>query len=527
MPLKYRPLVLAVLDGWGIAPKNRGNAIMLAKTPTWDKLLMTYPSVTLQASGESVGLPWGEMGNSEVGHTNIGAGKIIYRDLPRINRAILDGSFFEKPAFKDAAAHVRGTKGSLHIVGLVSSGGIHSFNEHSYALIELAAKEGVREVFLHVILDGRDTPHNSGETFVAKLEAKLKETKVGQIASIAGRFWAMDRDNHWDRIQKAYRAMAEGVADETYSNALAAIRASYARGVYDEEFVPTVITTADGKPRGTVKDGDSVIYFNFRSDRARELTKAFVLPGFTKFERPQLKNLDFVTMTEYEQNLPVTVAFPPEMVSVPFAKVMSDIGEPQLHAAETEKYAHVTFFFNGGREEPYTGEARILVPSPSVSSYDQKPDMSAREVTDRVVKEIAAGTYGFVVLNYANADMVGHTGNIMATTKAVETIDAQLERLASAVLAAGGVLAITADHGNAEEKLNLTTGFINKEHTSNPVPFVLVGKDWEGHGRETPDLSTVTPSGMLADIAPTLLDLEGLPVPPEMTGRSFLRLLSL
>ena len=349
MPLKYRPLVLIVLDGWGVAPKNRGNAIMLAKTPTWDSLLTAYPSVTIQASGESVGLPWGEMGNSEVGHTNIGAGKIIYRDLPRINRAILDGSFFERQAFKDAAAHVRGTKGSLHLVGLMSSGGIHSFNEHSYALIELAAKEEVSDVFLHVILDGRDTPHNSGEAFVAKLEAKLKNAGVGQIATVAGRFWAMDRDSHWDRIRKMYRAMTEGTSDESYQDALGAIRASYARGVYDEELVPTVITTADGKPRGTVKDGDSVIYFNFRSDRARELTKAFVLPGFSKFERPQIKDLDFVTMTEYEQNLPVTIAFPPEIVSVPLAKVLSDVGELQLHAAETEKYAHVTFFFNGGK----------------------------------------------------------------------------------------------------------------------------------------------------------------------------------
>ena len=525
MPLKYRPLVLLVLDGWGVAPKNRGNAIMLAKTPTWDSLLTNYPCVTLQASGESVGLPWGEMGNSEVGHMNIGAGKIIYRDLTRINRAILDGSFFEKQAFKEASAHLRGTKGRLHLVGLMSSGGIHSFNEHSYALIELAAKEGIRDVFLHVILDGRDTPHNSGETFVAKLEAKMKNMKVGQIATIAGRFWAMDRDNHWDRIQKAYRAIAEGVSDETYQDPLGAIRASYARGVYDEELVPTVITNAGGTPRGTVKDGDSIIYFNFRSDRARELTKAFVLPGFSKFERPQIANLFFVTMTEYEQNLPVTVAFPPEIVSVPLAKVFSDVGEQQLHAAETEKYAHVTFFFNGGKEEPFAGETRILVPSPSVSSYDQKPDMSVREITDRVVKEIAAGTYGFIVLNFANADMVGHTGNIVATIKAIETIDTQLERIVSATLAAGGVVAVTADHGNAEEKLHLTTGFINKEHTSNPVPFLLVAKDREGRGRESSDLSSLTPSGMLSDIAPTLLELEGLPIPPEMTGRSFLKLL--
>lgn len=525
MPLSHRPLVLIVLDGWGVAPKNRGNAIMLAKTPAWDRMLRTYPSVTLQASGESVGLPWGEMGNSEVGHMNIGAGKIIFRSLPRINRAIIDGSFFSRPAFLEAIAHAKKTGGSLHFVGLLSSGGIHSFNEHLYALLELAAKEGIKDLLLHVILDGRDTPHNSGEAFVAKLEEKCKELSVGKIATIAGRFWAMDRDNRWDRIEKAYRAMAAGISDETYTDALLAVRTSYGRGVYDEEFVPTVLTTSGGKPRGTVKDGDSVIFFNFRADRARELTKAFVLPGFEKFPREYRKDLTFVTMTEYEQNLPVIVAFAPEVVSTPFAKVLSDLGEKQLHVAETEKYAHVTFFFNGGREDAFPGETRVLVPSPSVSSYDQKPDMSAREVTERTVGELAKGDYSFVIVNYANPDMVGHTGNIPATIKAIETIDVQLERLTSTVLNIGGVAAITADHGNAEEKLNLTTGFINKEHTANPVPFVLVGREWEGRGRTSPDLSSVTPSGLLADIAPTLLDLEGLPKPPEMTGRSFLKLL--
>ncbi|MFH0828643.1 MAG: 2,3-bisphosphoglycerate-independent phosphoglycerate mutase [Candidatus Kerfeldbacteria bacterium] len=525
MPTNYRPLVLVVLDGWGVAPKNRGNAIMLAKTPTWDRLLQTYPSVTLQASGESVGLPWGEMGNSEVGHMNIGAGKIIFRDLPRVNHAIIDGTFFDRPAFIQATDHVRKTKGNLHIVGLMSTGGIHSFNEHSYALLEFAAKEKIKNVFMHVILDGRDTPHNSGEAFVSKLEGKLKEMKFGRIATIAGRFWAMDRDNHWDRIQKAYRAMAEGAADETFTDPIVAVRTSYSRGIYDEEFVPTVITNTDGSPRGVVQEGDSVIFFNFRSDRAREMTKAFVLPGFNKFDRVYLKDLTFVAMTEYEQNLPVLVAFPPEVVLTPFAKVISDIGEKQLHVAETEKYAHVTFFFNGGREEPFPGESRLLVPSPSVSSYDQKPDMSARDVTERTIKELGSGLYGFVIVNYANADMVGHTGNIPATTKGIETIDDQIDRLSSAVLNLGGVMVITADHGNAEEKLNLTTGFINKEHTANAVPFVLIGKQWEGRGRKSADLSTVTPSGMLADVAPTLLELEGLPKPPEMTGRSFLKLL--
>ncbi|MBI4426627.1 MAG: 2,3-bisphosphoglycerate-independent phosphoglycerate mutase [Candidatus Kerfeldbacteria bacterium] len=525
MPLKRRPLVLLILDGWGVAPKNRGNAIMLAETPAWDRFVTTYPSLTLQASGESVGLPWGEMGNSEVGHMNIGAGKILYRDLPRINRAILDGSFYERPAFDEAIKHVKQTKGQLHLVGLLSSGGIHSFNEHAYALLELAGREKMANVFIHVMLDGRDTPHNSGETFITKLEAKLKELKLGAIATIAGRFWAMDRDNRWDRIQKAYRAMTAGTAEETFTDPLVAVRASYGRGIYDEEFVPTVITSSNGQPRGTIRAGDSVIFFNFRADRARELTKAFVLPGFMKFERSYLRDIIFVTMTEYEQNLPVLVAFPPEIVTTPLAKVISDLGEKQLHLAETEKYAHVTFFLNGGREEPFPGESRSLVPSPSVSTYDQKPEMSAREITDRAIKEINSASYGFVVINYANADMVGHTGNIPATVKAIESIDAELDRLAAAVVGVNGILVITADHGNAEEKLNLTTGFINKEHTANPVPFVLIGSDWQGHGRASPDLSTVTPSGILADVAPTLLDLESLLQPPEMTGRSLRSLL--
>lgn len=525
MPIPIRPLVLTVIDGWGVAPKNRGNSIMLAKTPYWDELLSRYSSLTLQASGESVGLPWGEMGNSEVGHMNIGAGKILYRDLPRVNRAILDGSFADRPAFREAFQHVRETKGALHVIGLVSSGGIHSFNEHAYALLELAQRERLSTVYVHAILDGRDTPHNSGENFIAKLEAKMKAMGVGQIATLAGRFWSMDRDNRWDRIEKAYRAMVDGQSEQTFSDPIAAVRASYSRGVYDEEFIPAVITDANGQPRGPIRDGDSVIFFNFRSDRARQLTKAFVLPGFMKFERAYLRNLTFVTMTEYEQNMPVQVAFPPDVVRTPLSKVFSDLGEKQLHIAETEKYAHVTFFFNGGTETPFPGEDRSLVPSPSVSSYDQKPDMSCREVTDRVIKAIGTGEYGFIVINYANPDMVGHTGNISATVKAIEAIDSQLERLATAVLGVEGVLLITSDHGNAEEKINLTTGFINKEHTSNPVPLVVVGKQWAGRGRSSADLSTVTPSGMLADIAPTILEIEGLVPPPDMTGRSVLKLL--
>ncbi len=449
---RVRPLVLLILDGWGVAPPSRSNPFGIAKTPTYDDLVSHYPAMTLQASGESVGLPWGEMGNSEVGHVNLGSGKIVYQNLPRINRAIADGTFFTNPAFQSAVAHVKEKKSRLHLMGLVSSGGVHSFNEHLYALLELAKREGLAEVYVHAFLDGRDTPPKSAINFIAKLLEHIQEVGVGKIATLSGRFYAMDRDNRWEREQKAYDAMVQGKADVTGTDPLVLIQQSYDRNVYDEELVPTVINGADGKPVATVQDGDAVITFNFRPDRMRQITKAFVLPGFEKFDRgPYMKDLTFVTMTEYDKDLPVTVAFPPEDIAWPVARVVSEAGLTQLHIAETEKYAHVTYFFNGGHEQAYTGEDHVLIPSPHVSSYDQKPAMADREITDRLVKELDKGSYDFYVANFANADMVAHTGNFQATIEALQTIDDCLRQIVDAVLGANGVLYITPAHlGNVK-----------------------------------------------------------------------------
>jgi 2,3-bisphosphoglycerate-independent phosphoglycerate mutase len=521
----YRPVVLTIIDGWGIAPPSRGNAISLAKTPVYDKLLEDYPVLLLQASGESVGSSWGELGNSEVGHLNIGAGRIVYQDLPRITKAIADGTFFDNPVLQRAVAEAKKNGSRFHIMGLMSSGGIHSFNEHAYALLELAQKAGLTKVFIHAFLDGRDTPHNSAERFIAKLQAKLDQLKVGKIATLAGRFWAMDRDNHWDRIEKAYRAIVEGKADKTSTDPMSALRESYAQSVFDEEFLPTVITNQDGTPLATVDDHDVVVFFNFRSDRARQLTKAFALPGFEKFPRTYLNDLTFITMTEYEKDLPVDIAFPPEHVDMPLSRVLSDHGLHQLHIAETEKYAHVTFFFNGGKEEAYPNEDRALIPSPSVATYDQKPAMSAREITDRVCAELKTAKYDFIVINYANADMVGHTGKLQPTIEAVEVLDECLAKLLDVVREVNGVMLLTADHGNAEDKINLQSGFIQKEHSTNPVPCLLIGDAFrkvQSDVNPRHDVSMETPRGLLSDVAPTVLELLGVSQPSDMTGKSLL-----
>lgn len=519
--LAHTPIVLAILDGFGIAPPSRGNAIDLARTPNLDRFISSYPAYTLQAAGESVGLPWGEMGNSEVGHLSMGSGKILYQDLPRITRAISNGAFFQNPAFAQAVEVVKARHARLHLIGVLSTGGVHGIMDHLLALVEYARTSGLTDVFIHGILDGRDTPSQSGKVFVEKLLTRLQELGVGRIVTLSGRFWAMDRDNRWDRIARAYRAIVEGKSDHTAPDPIAAIEASYAAQVFDEEFVPTVLTDAQGKPLATVGYHDAVIFTNFRPDRARQLTKAFVLPGFEKFPRGEyLKDLTFVTMTQYEEKLPVTVAFPPEKVETPLAKILADHGLKQLHIAETEKYAHVTFFFNGGEEKAFPGEDHVLIPSPAVVSYDQKPSMSAREITQRVVTELAAGTYQFYVINFANADMVAHTGNLPATVAAIETLDTFLGEIATAVLDVGGVLLITADHGNAEGLLDLQTGRIDKEHSATPVPFIVVGREWEGKGMGGPrDLSGFTPLGVLADVAPTILRLFGLPIPRDFTGR--------
>jgi 2,3-bisphosphoglycerate-independent phosphoglycerate mutase len=519
---------MLILDGWGVAPPSRSNPFSIAKLPNYEDLVLHYPALTLQASGESVGLPWGEMGNSEVGHVNLGSGKIVYQSLPRINRAIADGSFFANPAFLAAIENAKKRKTRLHLMGLVSSGGVHSFNEHAYALVELAKQQGLKELYVHAILDGRDTPPKSAENFVGKLVAHMHEVGLGKIATLSGRYYAMDRDNRWDREEKAFRAMVMGQAEKSGTDPITLIQQSYASGVYDEEFLPTVITQADGSPVATIQDGDSVIAFNFRPDRMRQITKAFVLPGFEKFKRGEyFKNLFYVTMTEYDRDLPVTVAYPPEEITYPVARVVSEAGLKQIHIAETEKYAHVTYFYNGGHEQAYLNEDHILIPSPHVSSYDRKPAMAVREITERIVKEVSKGAYDFYVVNFANADMVAHTGNMQATIESLEIIDECLKQITDAVLSVNGQLFITADHGNAEELVNLQTGSIDKEHSTNPVPFLAVANYLKDNSPYilpggVASLNVAQPVGILADVAVTVLETIGLPVPEEMTGRNLL-----
>jgi len=523
--IKFRPVVLVILDGWGVAPPSQGNAVTLAKTPIFNNLLTHYPSMTLQASGEAVGLPWGEMGNSEVGHLNLGAGKIVWQNLPKITRSIADGSFFKNQIFLKAIEHVKRNKSKLHFVGLVSNGMVHSSINHLFALLEMAKQNNVKDVFIHAILDGRDTPFNSGEVFIKELENKIQQFNIGKIATLSGRYWAMDRDNHWERTEKVYKAMTEGKAEQYAQKPLKVITDSYSKRVYDEEFIPTVITDENNKPLGIVSDNDAVIFFNFRPDRARQLTKAFVLPDFNGFTRSRkLENLFFVTMTEYEVGLPVYIAFPPEKIENPLAKILSDFGLKQFHIAETEKYAHVTFFFNGGREQPFEGEERLLIPSPRVSSYDQKPEMSAPEVAAKTIEAINSGKYDFIIVNFANPDMVGHTGNLEAAKKAVEVVDELLGKILLSVLKINGVAIVTADHGNIEEMINLRTGEIDKEHSTNPVPFIIVGQTFELKNplTEVPDLSIFSPFGVLADVAPTILKIMGLEKPKEMTGTALI-----
>jgi 2,3-bisphosphoglycerate-independent phosphoglycerate mutase len=522
-----QPIVLVILDGFGLTLPYRGNAITQAKTPNFDRFVSSYHAVTLQASGEVVGLPWGEMGNSEVGHLSLGSGQIVYQTLPRIMRAISDGSFFTNEAFLQAIDHAQKHQSTLHLMGLVSTGGVHSAMEHLFGLLELCSTRSFSRVVVHAFLDGRDTPHHSAMKFILELEQKMKTIGVGKIASVCGRFYAMDRDERWDRIARAYAAIAHGVSDQQFASAAQAIEESYGRGVYDEEVVPTVITQ-DGTPVATVGANDAMIFFNFRADRARQLTKAFVLPSFEKFDRGKHPDhVFFVTMRDYEDHLPVSaIAFPPQNIDHPLARLFSDEGYRQLHIAETEKYPHVTFFFNGGQEEAFPGEDRIMVPSPHVASYSEKPEMSARGITDRVIGAIPESKYKFIVINFANADMVGHTGDLAATIQAVEVLDECIGRIVKATLGYDGIVIVTADHGNAEEMMKVRTGEIDKEHSTNPVPCLFVGLRWERTDHESPtnlaDLAQKTPSGILADVAPTILEIAGMEKPDEMVGRSLI-----
>lgn len=522
MPDIKKPTVLIVIDGFGVAPDSDGNAIMKATTPNYDRFVRTYPTMTLRASGEEVGLSWGEMGNSEVGHLAIGAGRVYYQMFPRINHAIEDGGFFTETAFLNAIEHAKKNKSRLHLVGLVSGGGVHSIDAHCHALLQLAKTHGLKEVFVHGILDGRDTVYNVAIDFFTTLQSKISEIGVGKVASLSGRFYAMDRDNRWDRVAKAYEAMVLGKGEQA-TDPLEAIKASYQKEVYDEEFVPTVIVESD-EPVGSIQDNDAVIFFNFRPDRMRQLAKAFVVPEFEGFERKKIENMFSATMSEYEKGLPVEVAFPPETIEKCLGQVISEAGLAQLHIAETEKYAHVTFFLNGTKEEPFSGEERIIIPSPKVASYDQAPEMSAKLIADRVVQEMRDNKYDFIVMNFANPDMVGHTGDFEAAKKAVNTVDTALGKIVDETLARDGKVFITADHGNAEELKNLRTGDINKEHATNPVPFLIISNQLEGQpsiAGEVPegDPSLMPPVGMLADVAPTILSQMGIPQPAEMTGQ--------
>ncbi|HLY31027.1 MAG TPA: 2,3-bisphosphoglycerate-independent phosphoglycerate mutase, partial [Ktedonobacterales bacterium] len=464
-PAIPRPLVLIVMDGYGINPHSDANAIALAHKPHLDAIARQWPHTQLATSGPAVGLPEGQMGNSEVGHLNIGAGKRVLQEFTRVSAAIHDGSFFTNPALLKAVAHVKQNNSALHFCGLIGPGGVHAHQSHLEACLRLAANHEIERVYIHAFTDGRDTSPFGARDYMTELLAKTREiggAHPAKVATITGRYYAMDRDNRWDRIAKAYYAMTRGEG-EPASDPVAAIAASYEQGVTDE-FLAPIVLMEDGHPVARVQAGDSVVYFNFRSDRGRELTKAFVLPEMppqaeTTFPRgPRLADLEFVTMTEYEAGLPVDVAFPADNVTLPLAKILADRGLRQFHTAETEKYAHVTFFFNGGREAPYPGEDRLLVPSPRVATYDLKPEMSAPELTDEAVRRIQSGVYDVVIMNYANADMVGHTGVLEAAIKAVETVDAGVGRVVEATLTQGGAALITADHGNAEQLIEYDTG---------------------------------------------------------------------
>lgn len=532
-----QPVLLVILDGFGVAPPSQGNAVTLAKTPVFNKLTAAFPSFTLQASGEAVGLPWGEMGNSEVGHLNLGAGKIIWQSLPRITRSISDNSFFQNQAFLKTIDHAKKHHSTLHLTGLVSNGAVHSSNNHLYALLELAKQQEFKDICIHAILDGRDTAKDSGLQFIQELQDKIKEIGIGKIASLSGRFFAMDRDNHWERVGQTYAAMTgqevmiednkdnkqKGSAKiHIVSDPITAIQLSYKKQVYDEEFIPVIIGADPKEIQATrVKNNDAIIYFNFRTDRARELTKAFVSPDFKGFKRNKLRSLLFVTMTEYQKGLPVEIAFPPEEIKNPLARIISEQGLKQFHTAETEKYAHVTFFFNGRTDDPFPGEERKLIPSPRVASYADQPEMSAPAVSQAVIGAIESKQYHFVLVNFANPDMVGHTGDLQATIKAIETLDNLLGQVVDSALKNNWITLIIADHGNAEEMVDLKTGEIIKEHTTNPVPFIVVDPKKENHENQEPkDLTLLTPIGVLSDIAPTILKLMGLSEPSEMTGNS-------
>jgi 2,3-bisphosphoglycerate-independent phosphoglycerate mutase len=499
-----KPVLLLILDGWGHREARDNNAIALAQAPNWRHLLAEYPHTLVDTHGHYVGLPDDQMGNSEVGHMNIGAGRIVYQDLTRIDAAIADGSFFKNPALISACTAAKNAGGTLHVFGLLSPGGVHSHEEHIFALLDLAKQAGVARIAVHAFLDGRDTPPQSARASLEKLQAKCSKLGNARIASVSGRYFAMDRDKRWERVKLAYEAIADAQAPFRADNAVAALAAAYARGETDEFVKPTLI--GDG---ARIEDGDAIIYMNFRADRARQLTQVFVDPTFSGFTRARsIKLSAFVSLTQYSDDLVVSaVAYPPQSLSNSLGEYLAGLGLHQLRIAETEKYAHVTFFFSGGREQPYVGEDRILVPSPKVATYDLQPEMSCPEVTDKLVAAIRSGKYDFIVCNLANADMVGHSGKLEAAIKAVEAVDVALGRLHEAIRSVGGEMLISADHGNLEQ-MRADDGQPHTQHTVGPVPLVYVGR------------KARLARGALSDLAPTVLDLMALPQPAEMTGHS-------
>lgn len=538
-----RPVVLLILDGWGVAPAGPGNAISLAKLPFYNSLLGKFPHCLLQASGEAVGLPKGEDGNTETGHLNLGAGHIVYQDLPRINLSIADGSFFQNPAFLSAINHARKYESNIHLLGLIGSGGVHSNIEHLLALLQLLKEQSFTRVYLHLITDGRDSPPKSSCIYIQQISAFIESLGFGQIATIMGRYFALDRDNRWERTEKAYLCLTHGIGEKG-KDPLEVINSSYIKGITDEFILPTNIINS-GKPVALIKENDSVIFYNFRIDRPRQLTKAFVLENFETeagisdfdpfavkyfkkhistpgdiqpaFKRgPKIPHLYFVTMTEYSRNVHASaVAFPPNIVLYPIGECISHMGLYQLRMSESEKERFVTYYFNGQREVPFINEERIIVPSPKVPTYDLKPEMSVEKLTETLVEKIKTKKYDFIVVNFANPDMVAHTGNIPATIKACETVDLSLSKIVSEVLKINGTVFVTSDHGNAEELIDPETGDVDTEHSTYPVPFIAINEKWEGK-------NIMLPMGILADVAPTILKCMQIEIAKSMTGRNLL-----
>ena len=505
-----KPIMLCILDGWGMKTGLDSDTFSHAEVPNFDKLAAEMPNTTLDASGEAVGLPSGQIGNSEVGHLNIGAGRVVYQDLTRITKSINDGDFYQNPVFLDAMAKAKANGGKLHFFGLLSDGGVHSDIFHLKSLLLMAKMNGVKKAFVHCFMDGRDVSPTSGADFLRELMVFTEDIGFGEVATVGGRFYAMDRDKRWDRVETAWKTMVLGEGEKV-TDYISAVEKSYAEGVTDEFIVPFCVVDEKGEFNGKITDGDSIIFYNFRADRAREITRAFYEENFEGFARPVAPQVAYACMTQYDATFPLPVAYPKEELTNTLGEYVSKMGKKQLRIAETEKYAHVTFFFNGGVEAPNPGEDRILVPSPKVATYDLQPEMSAEEVTQKVLAEIDGGKYDLIILNFANPDMVGHTGIMEAAVKAVEKVDQCLGRIKDAILAKDGVLLVTADHGNVE-KMFEADGTPVTAHTTNKVPFIVVGYDCE-----------LKSGGALKDIAPTLLQIMNLPQPAEMTGETLIK----